>query len=119
MENRAKIEVVDEAAEEMLLQASYIADEEVEDILYDIEKTRVHMRFLKDHEDKCKAHLKEFVKEASLITNHKGYMLATWNASQTTSFDTERFKKDYPELYEAYLKHSEKRTLIIKARPIE
>lgn len=101
------------------LIADYIADEEVENIVYEIEKTRVQMKVLEDHEKSLKSDLKELVGDAESIKDHTGYEIATWKSTYSNRFDTESFKTIHPEIYGQFLKQSEMRKFVTKRRNIE
>jgi len=98
--------------------ATYVADETAEEIVYQIEAIRVQMKILSDQDKDLKDELKEIVGEKELIVDSSGYEIATWKISNSNRFDTDSFKKDHPIIYSAYVKQSPQRRFITKPRNI-
>lgn len=106
------------ALDELVLMPPCVADEAIEDLVYEIEKVRVQMKILSEQDKELKDELKELVKNAESIVDPAGYEIATWKFSYTNRFDTEAFKNDYPAVYNKYLKLSEQRRFMTKPRKI-
>jgi predicted phage-related endonuclease len=103
----------------MVQPGRYVADEGVEDLVYRIEAVRVKIKALTEQEKLLKEELNEFVGESESIVDMTGHEIATWKTSYTSRFDTESFKKDYPVVYDKYVKKTEQRRFSTKPRQID
>lgn len=97
---------------------TYIANEDVEDILIGIEAARVQKKDATKREAELREELFEFVKDLQYIIDPAGHDLATWKTSEKWILDQEKLREDHPEIYEKYRKKTIERRLITKPRKI-
>jgi Phage-related protein, predicted endonuclease len=69
---------------------------------------------IEDRMDEIKVELEDTFGNKSYMQNGNGDLIATFKATERSSFDTKRFKTDNPDLAEEYTKVTSSRTLRIK-----
>lgn len=115
MEKNLELTVVNMG--DLELDDTYIADENVEDLLIEIEGFDVQIKLLKEQKECSRKHLIEIIKEQTQkIIDPTGHVLATWNVFYKDKFNLDRFRADYPDLYAAYVEKKSERRWDIKRR---
>lgn len=85
------------------------ADMDIESKMERIRTIRDEIRELDAEEEILKTEIMEYMKDSEILNSRNGSKLATWKKVNQTSFDSRRFKQDYPSLYETYLVRKETR----------
>lgn len=84
-----------------------VASLEVLEALDELKEIQNQINRLADIEEAKKTIICNYLgDEANVLLNHDGSKLASWSNENRSKLDMEQFKKDYPDLYEKYLKRS-------------
>ncbi|MEE9458281.1 MAG: YqaJ viral recombinase family protein [Candidatus Bathyarchaeia archaeon] len=96
------------------LNTTLVATPNIEDEYFKLinlsEKQKELENKIKDH----KAIIMKFLKTNERLIDKAGDALCTWKFRKNNRFDTTKFKKEQPDLYEKYLNHNHSRTFLIK-----
>lgn len=82
------------------------ADDEILKISCELKEIKNQKKLIGDREDELKAKIISFMKDKERLVDHFGKKLFTYKRYETTSFDKDALKSDYPALYEHYVKKS-------------
>lgn len=88
--------------------------EQIDFLLHEIARDRADKKALEAHESTLKEQLLALVGDATDILDQDGFTDATWGDIKTSRFQTKEFERDYPGLYQAYIKECYDRRLTIK-----
>ncbi len=91
-----------------------IADSEICAKIARLREVRAKMSDYEKLEDELKAQIADFLGNHGKMTDSSGDELAKWSIVNSKRFDTQMFKKEYPEIYEKYLKDSNHNRLLIR-----
>lgn len=86
------------------------ADSDIEGKMVRIRAIRDEVKELDAEEEILKTEVMDFMKDSEILNARDGARLATWRKVNQTTFDSRRFKQDYPSLYETYLVKRETRS---------
>ena len=100
------------------ISAAFPTDSGIEIALFDMEDTAATIFNLKDTATKQKAQLQEAENKikAQMESAESAYIpgyKATWKTTTRKAFDQKKFKTDYPDLYEQYLRETTSRKFIL------
>ena len=82
------------------------ADDEILQAFEELKEIKNSKKQMDDRADKLKAKVISFMKDKERVVDHFGKKLFTYKRYETTSFDKDALKDDYPALYELYVKKS-------------
>ena len=82
------------------------ADDEILKAFEELKEIKNSKKQMDDRADKLKAKVISFMKDKERVVDHFGKKLFTYKRYETTSFDKDALKDDYPALYELYVKKS-------------
>lgn len=82
------------------------ADDEILKAFEELKEIKNSKKKMDDRADELKAKVISFMKDKERVVDHFGKKLFTYKRYETTSFDKDAFKDDYPALYELYVKKS-------------
>lgn len=82
------------------------ADDEILKAFEELKEIKNSKKQMDDRADKLKAKVISFMKDKERVVDHFGKKLFTYKRYETTSFDKDALKADYPALYELYVKKS-------------
>ena len=82
------------------------ADDEILKAFEELKEIKNSKKQMDDRADKLKAKVISFMKDKERVVDHFGKKLFTYKRYETTSFDKDALKDDYPTLYELYVKKS-------------
>lgn len=82
------------------------ADDEILKAFEELKEIKNSKKQMDDRADKLKAKIISFMKDKERVVDHFGKKLFTYKRYETTSFDKDALKDDYPALYELYVKKS-------------
>lgn len=82
------------------------ADDEILKAFEELKEIKNSKKQMDDRADELKAKVISFMKDKERVVDHFGKKLFTYKRYETTSFDKDAFKDDYPALYELYVKKS-------------
>ena len=97
-----------ESAEE-----SVVSDSGIEDAINRLRAIKDEKASLSDEEDRLKAKVIDFMAGNKWLLSENGERLATYYRTERSTFDSKSFRKDHPELADAYTRKSESMTLKI------
>lgn len=96
------------------LETTCIATENIENIYCDLQKYTEQQKDLEDKIKEKKMVVMKFLEDKERLINRAGEELCTWKFRANNRFDTTKFKKEQPEIYNQYLKQGNCRTFLIK-----
>jgi hypothetical protein len=76
--------------------------EQIEKAINKYKQTLEDINYLKEQEDIYKNFIMDFLADNMSIAKG-GKKLVSWETKKYTRFDVRGFKKDYPDMYDAYL----------------
>ena len=82
------------------------ADDEILKAFEELKEIKNSKKHMDDRADELKAKVISFMKDKERVVDHFGKKLFTYKRYETTSFDKDALKDDYPALYELYVKKS-------------
>lgn len=82
------------------------ADDEILKAFEELKEIKNSKKQMDDRADELKAKVISFMKDKERVVDHFGKKLFTYKRYETTSFDKDALKDDYPALYEHYVKKS-------------
>lgn len=82
------------------------ADDEIIKAFEELKEIKNRKKQMDDRADELKAKVISFMKDKERVVDHFGKKLFTYKRYETTSFDKDALKDDYPVLYELYVKKS-------------
>ena len=82
------------------------ADDEIIKAFEELKEIKNRKKQMDDRADELKAKVISFMKDKERVVDHFGKKLFTYKRYETTSFDNDALKNDYPALYELYVKKS-------------
>lgn len=82
------------------------ADDEIIKAFEELKEIKNRKKQMDDRADELKAKVISFMKDKERVVDHFGKKLFTYKRYETTSFDKDALKDDYPALYELYVKKS-------------
>lgn len=82
------------------------ADDEIIKAFEELKEIKNRKKQMDDRADELKAKVISFMKDKERVVDHFGKKLFTYKRYETTSFDKDALKDDYPDLYELYVKKS-------------
>lgn len=82
------------------------ADDEILKAFEELKEIKNSKKQMDDRADELKAKVISFMKDKERVVDHFGKKLFTYKRYETTSFDKDALKDDYPALYELYVKKS-------------
>lgn len=82
------------------------ADDEILKAFEELKEIKNSKKKMDDRADELKAKVISFMKDKERVVDHFGKKLFTYKRYETTSFDKDALKADYPALYELYVKKS-------------
>ncbi len=95
--------------------SSVLADQQAVEDCFALKKVRHQIKELSVTKELLEARIKTYIQHSErLITPADSSVLATYVRQSRREVDTKRFKKDYPDLFEAYAKTSDFRVLRVK-----
>lgn len=91
-----------------------VAEEPINEAIHEFNKLKLQRDELDSKIEKKKLEICSFMQDSVQLNDMNGNVLATWKMQDTNRFDAQKFKKDYPELFEKYTKQTQSRTFRIK-----
>ncbi len=91
-----------------------VVTNEVEEIVYQLTNTKQQIKQLEEEEKKLQTYISAFMKDASVLADVSGKLLATWKAQTTNRFDSPSLKSTHPDLYEKFIKSTTNRIFRLK-----
>ena len=85
------------------------ADADIRGKMERLAEIRTEKKDLEAEEEIIKTEVMDYMKENEVLISSDGEKLATWKTVKRSTFDSTRFKQDYPNLYEVYQTKSESR----------
>ena len=85
------------------------ADSDIRGKMERLAEIRTEKKDLEAEEEIIKTEVMDYMKEKEVLLSADGEKLATWKTVRRSTFDSTRFKQDYPHLYEVYQTKSETR----------
>lgn len=85
------------------------ADSDIRNKMERLAEIRTEKKDLEAEEEIIKTEVMDYMKEKEVLLSADGEKLATWKTVRRSTFDSTRFKQDYPHLYEVYQTKSETR----------
>lgn len=91
----------------------YEVTKEIHEYLVSLSSIKREMLILSDRQDKYKLHIMEYMKESDTLLDGEN-ILATWKNQNRSILDTDRLKKEHPELIDKYKKDQTIRVFKLK-----
>lgn len=91
-----------------------IADPALRDHITQLHQIKQQMKQLEQTADSVQAHISAAMKEATMLVDYGGSLLATWKMQTSQRFDTTTFKKSHPDLYNQFTKSIPSRVFRLK-----
>lgn len=91
-----------------------IINDSMREVVKEISMLREEIRILGEREKLLKNQVGKILGDKEFVCNEDGVEVLTYRKQLQTRLDSERIKKEWPDLYEEYSKTVEVRTLLIK-----
>lgn len=99
---------------QIVTESHVIADSEICTKIANLHALREKIAEHEKLEDALKAQIADFLGNNGKMTDIAGNELAKWSIINSKRFDTQGFKREYPEIYERYLRDSKHNRLLIR-----
>lgn len=87
---------------------------EIEQAWSELVAIRATAKYAERRKQNLSLTIKAFMEDGEALVNQYGHVIATWKNHLHTAFDTTRFKKACPDLWEEYAEDRPQRTFLVK-----